>query len=634
MQASRQILIKYWGYANFRPKQEEIIKSVLDGHDTLALLPTGGGKSICYQIPGLLMEGVTIVVTPLIALMKDQVENLKKRGIPAVALYSGLNMREYELAINRCTHGDAKFLYLSPERLISTKFLETLTQLKVNLIAVDEAHCVSQWGYDFRPPYLRIAEIRHYFPKIPVIALTATATIKVAEDIQTRLAFKDANFISNSFARKNLIYFVSKEENKLEVLLKMAKKQQGSGIIYVRNRKKTKEIAEFLQKENISASYYHAGLDSRQRDLRQKEWMEGRIRIIVSTNAFGMGIDKDNVRFVAHLDIPDNPEAYFQEAGRGGRDGKKAFSVILWEDADLINLKRNFETSFPPIDTIKKIYQALGNYLQLAVGSGTGQSFDFDLGQFSKQYNISPLIAFNSIKILEKTGIIMMNEAMYRPSKIIMRLEGGDLYRFQVDFPKYDNLIKYLLRKYSGLFQLYTKINEIQIMNTFNITKEQLQSSFKMLKKLGVLDYEPENNQPQITYISERLKNTDLYFSPENYELRKKSAATRLKAITKYVDSDTKCRSQILLSYFGEVNSKRCGFCDVCLERNKTQLSKLEFDYMVELIKPILKNTPVQLDELVFAVDSDDVDKLLNAIQWLQDNGKIREDLEHHLYWV
>lgn len=635
MQEIQQILIKHWGYPHFRPKQESIIQSVLDGRDTLALLPTGGGKSICYQIPGLYLGGITLVITPLIALMKDQVENLKQRNIKAVALFSGMKLHEYELAINHCASGKVHFLYLSPERLSSNRFLSVLPNLNIKLIAVDEAHCISQWGYDFRPPYLKIADVRSYFPNVPILALTATATPDVVEDIQAKLEFKkDSQFIKDSFSRKNLIYFSSKEENKLAILLKMANKQQGSGIVYVRNRKKTKEIADFLTRNNISASFYHAGLDSRIRDKRQQDWKSGRTRIIVSTNAFGMGIDKDNVRFVLHLDLPDNPEAYFQEAGRAGRDGKKAFSVILWENADIINLKKYFELSYPPLDTIKNIYQALGNYFNLATGSGAGETFNFDIINFSKQYNQNPVVAFNCIKFLEKQGIIMMSEAFYRPSRIMIKLQGNDLYRFQVDFPKYDNLIKYFLRTYSGLFQEFVKINEDQIQQAFNISPEQFQNTIKQLVKMEIIDYIPENNKPQITFVSERLSANDLLISKDVYENRKKTAAIRLKAMIHYVESENRCRSQLLLSYFGEEDSKRCGYCDICIGRNKTQLSELEFDNLVEDIKPLLKDTPMEIDELAFKVETNDMDKLLNVIQWLQDNGKIKEDEDHKLYWV
>lgn len=634
MQESRQILIKYWGYPDFRSKQEAIINSVMYGTDTLALLPTGGGKSICYQVPGLMLDGLTLVVTPLIALMKDQVENLKKKNIPAIALYSGLKHHEYEWAINQAINGQTKFLYLSPERLQSNDFLSVLTQLKVRLIAIDEAHCISQWGYDFRPPYLKIAEIRPYFPNVPVLALTATATPEVAIDIQEKLAFKKGKFIQKSFARKNLIYYVAKEENKLESLLRLVRKQQGSGIVYVRNRKKTKEIADFLSRNHISSSFYHAGLDSRIRDKRQEEWKEGYIRIIVATNAFGMGIDKENVRFVAHLDLPDNPEAYFQEAGRAGRDGKKAYSVIFWENADLINLEKKFDSSFPPITIIKKIYQALGNYLQLAIGSGKSQTFKFDIVDFSKQYQLSALIAYNSLKILEKQGLILLNDAVHKPSKVKMLLEGGDLYRFQVDHPKYDNLIKYLLRNHSGIFQDYSQINELQIQKIFNITKSQLRNYLNMLVKMEVIDYQPENNQPEIVFVSERLSDRDIYISPENYQKRKEAAEYRLNAMKNYVTNENKCRSQLLLAYFGEEGSQRCGMCDVCLKRNKTDLSKLEFDQVVEIIKPILKDKPMMLDELVFQINSIDAENIINAIQWLQDNGKINRDKDYKLHWV
>ena len=634
MQEIKQILIKHWGYSHFRPKQESIIQSVLQGNDTLALLPTGGGKSLCYQIPGIYLGGITLVVTPLIALMKDQIENLKKRNIKAVALYSSMRKHEYDLAINQCTHGDTHFLYLSPERLTSLKFLELLPLLDVKLIAVDEAHCISQWGYDFRPPYLKIAEIRSFFPKVPIIALTATATPDVSIDIQEKLEFKtNSFFIKDSFLRKNLIYFVSKEENKLAILLKMAHKQRGCGIIYVRNRKKTKEVADFLNTQNISATSYHAGLDSRIRDQRQKEWKENQTRIIVATNAFGMGIDKEDVRFVIHLDLPDNPESYFQEAGRAGRDGERAFSVILWENSDIINLKKYHEFAFPPIEIIKKTYQALGNYCRLATGSGEGQTFDFDILSFSNQYNQNPIIAFNSIKFIENQGLIVMNNAFYQPSKIRILVKGNDLYRFQVDHPRYDNLIKYLLRTYSGLFISLVDINEKQIIKTFNITKDQLTSLLKMLVTLNILEYIPENNSAQITFITERMANRDFIISKPVYENKKKAALNRINSMIHYIETPNKCRSQLLLSYFGESNSKRCGYCDICIKRNKTNLSELEFDQLVNEIKPILQNKPMPIDDLVFAVNANDIDKLLNAILWLQDNGKIEENSEQKLFW-
>ena len=635
MQEIKQILIKYWGYSHFISKQESIIKSVMQGKDTLALLPTGGGKSICYQIPGMVLGGITLVITPLIALMKDQVENLKKRHIKAVALYSSMTKHEYDLAINQCTHGDTHFLYLSPERLTSGRFLEILPSLDVKLIAVDEAHCISQWGYDFRPPYLEIANIRPLFPKIPIIALTATATPQVSIDIQNKLEFKkDSHFIKDSFSRKNLIYFVSKEENKLAILLQMAHKQKGSGIVYVRNRKKAKELADFLTSNNTSATYYHAGLDSRLRDQRQKAWKQGDTRIIVATNAFGMGIDKENVRFVIHMDLPDNPESYFQEAGRAGRDGERAFSVILWEDADIKNLKNYFKLAFPPTDIIKRTYQALGNYFNLATGAGKGQSFDSDIVHFSKQYNQNSIITFNSIKFIENQGLIAMNDAYYKPSKIRILLNGNDLYRFQVDYPRYDNFIKFLLRTYSGLFQSLVDINENQIKKIFNITSDQVRNILKSLSKINIIEYIPENNSAQITFVSERLSNNDFYISKTIYDNKKQAAYNRLTSMIDYVSSKNHCRSQLLLSYFGENNSKRCGSCDICIKRNKTELSELEFDEFVNKIKPLLRKKPMHINDLVLAINSNNNDKLLNALQWLQDNGKIEANSEQKLYWI
>lgn len=635
MQEIKQILIKHWGYSHFISKQESIIQSVLSGNDTLALLPTGGGKSICYQIPAIVLGGITLVITPLIALMKDQVENLKKRNIKAVALNSSMRKHEYDLAINQCMHGDTHFLYLSPERLMSRKFLEILPSLKISLIAVDEAHCISQWGYDFRPPYLEIAKIRPLFPRIPIIALTATATPEVSTDIQNKLEFKkNSLFIKDSFTRKNLIYFVSKEENKLAILLQMAQKQKGSGIVYVRNRKKSKELADFLVKNNFSATYYHAGLDSRVRDQRQKAWKHAQTRIIVATNAFGMGIDKEDVRFVIHMDLPDNPESYFQEAGRAGRDGKRAFSVILWEDADIINLKSYFKLAFPQIEIIKTTYQALGNYFNLATGAGEGQSFNFDIINFSKQYDQNPIITFNCIKFIESQGLIAMNDAFYRPSKIKILLMGNDLYRFQVEQPRYDNFIKFLLRTYSGLFQSQVNISENQIKKEFNITTDQVQSILKSLATLNIIEYIPENNSAQITFVNERLSNNDLYISKTVYENKKKAAYERLTSMINYVESKNKCRSQLLLSYFGEVDSKRCGFCDICIKRNKPELSELEFDNFVSKIKPLLSTRPMIITDLVSSVGSSNTDKLLNVIQWLQDNGKIKENSNQELIWI
>ena len=629
----KQLLIQYWGYSNFRPKQEEIIQSVLAKKDTLALLPTGGGKSITYQIAGLKMEGLCLVITPLIALMKDQVSNLKKRKIEAVAIYSGMNSREMDSAWNQCTHGQAKFLYLSPERLADPNFLNRIPKLNINLIAVDEAHCISQWGYDFRPSYLNISTLRTYMPGIPVLALTATATTEVVKDIQDKLEFKKDHVIQQSFNRSNLVYFVSFEEDKMGTLLRMVNKQAGSGIVYVRSRRKTAEIASFLVKNSISATHYHAGLINTERDRRQAEWMQGEVRIMVATNAFGMGIDKPDVRFVVHMDMPDNLEAYFQEAGRAGRDQQKAFAVLLWEKADIADLQKNFELAYPPIETIKNVYQALGNYFRLAVGSGVGESFDFDLIDFARNYNFHPKVCYNALKFLERQSYILLNEGVHSPPKIQILLTGNDLYKFQVANSRYDIFIKYLLRTYSGLFDGLVRISPLQIAKVFQTESKQVHSILESLHKLEVIDYQSEKTKPQLTYIAERLPLSDLRISHEVYKTRKAVAKNRLKTVIDYTTTVNKCRNQLLLVYFGEEIGSRCGKCDVCLSRNKAALSELEFDYVVNIIKPILSKKHIALDELLLEINWNDINNLLAAISWLRDSDKIREDDQSRLYW-
>jgi ATP-dependent DNA helicase RecQ len=629
----KQLLIQYWGYSNFRPKQEEIIHSIMVGKDTLALLPTGGGKSITYQIPGLKMDGLCLVITPLIALMKDQVANLKKRKIEAIAIYSGMNSYETDIAWNQCTHGNAKFLYLSPERLSSPSFINRIPKLNVNLIAVDEAHCISQWGYDFRPSYLNINELRAYLPKVPVLALTATATTDVVKDIQDKLQFKKHNVIWQTFNRSNLVYFVSFEEDKMGTLLRMMNKQDGSGIIYVRSRRKTAEIATFLVKNSISAVHYHAGLNSGERDRRQADWMSGEVRIMVATNAFGMGIDKPDVSFVVHLDLPDNLEAYFQEAGRAGRDQQKAFAVLLWEKADISDLHKNFELSYPPVETIKNVYQALGNYYRLAVGSGKGESFDFDLIDFSHNYNFQSKIAYNSLKFLERESYVLLNEGVHSPTRVHIRMTGNDLYKFQVANSRYDIFIKFLLRTYSGMFDGLVRISLSQIAKAFNSDSKQVHLMLESLHKLEVIDYQPEKTKPQLAYLEERLPLNDLRISPEVYKNRKAVAKNRVKSVIEYTTTVNKCRNQLLLAYFGEAIGTRCGKCDVCLLRNKSDLSELEFDYVVDIVKPILSSKHIPLEELLYEVNWDDVNNLLAAISWLRDNDKIREDDQHRLYW-
>ncbi len=629
----RQILLKYWGFSSFRPMQEEIINSILEGKDTLALLPTGGGKSICFQIPTLAKEGLNIVVTPLIALMKDQVENLKRKGIKAVAIYSGMHPNEIEVAINNCTYNNVKFLYLSPERLETDLIKLNIEKMKVNLLTVYEAHCISQWGYDFRPPYLIIADFRKYLPNVPVMALTATATPEVVQDIQQKLAFSSPNVFQRSFERKNLTYVVLKEENKLNRLLKVVNNLKGSGIVYVRSRKKTVEIAEFLQKNKITANYYHAGLDHKNREVRQNSWMHGKTQVMVATNAFGMGIDKPNVRFVVHLDITDSLEAYFQEAGRAGRDEKRSYAVLLYEDADIIDAKNNLTAQYPELKTIRLIYQALGNFYQLAIGSGKDVSFDFEISEFSSNYNFKQQTVYNSLKFLEKEGYILLQEIIDADSRIHFKTTKEDLYKFQVENVKYDKFIKVLLRSYSGLFTEFVKINENAIAKRIELNKEQVEKYLQLLEKYEILTYVKRKQKPQITFLTERQDSKDIYISDENYRDRKKASEKRLWSVLQYVSNNNKCRSQQLLEYFGETNTKRCGRCDVCIERNKIELSELEFDIVLKHIKPILKSKSCTVEEITKEVKGVNEDKIIKVVQWLLDNDKLYYDEQQKLSW-
>ncbi len=630
----QQILTKYWGFASFRPMQEEIINSVLEGKDTLALLPTGGGKSICFQVPGLALEGICIVISPLIALMKDQVANLKKVGIPAVAIFSGMHRREIDIALDNCIYGKIRFLYLSPERLKAEIVIERMKKMKINLFVVDEAHCISQWGYDFRPSYLNIAETRKLHPEVPVIALTATATTEVVTDIQNKLEFKFENLLQKSFERKNLAYVVLKEDDKLKRLLKVTSTVKGTGIVYVRNRKSSREISDFLNKNNVSSTYYHAGLNQEVRDARQIEWATNRTRVIVSTNAFGMGIDKANVRFVVHLDIPDSIEAYFQEAGRAGRDEKKAYAVIIYNEADLLKAKDLIATSYPTIKEIKKTYLSLGNSFQLAVGAGEGESYTLDMGAFCEKFNLKPLTVYNSLKFLERDGYLSMNDAKYMPSKIMFTIGKTDLYNFQVENKLLDPIIKLLLRSYAGSFDDFVKIDEAQMAKRAKVKKELIIEFLDKLHKMKVLTYVKQNKLPQLVYTAPRQEASELVISKENYQDRKEVSLKKINAILDYVMSYNKCRSQLLLSYFGEEESYRCGACDICLERNKLKLSQLEFDSVLDQVKPMLQENPVDLTFLVDSIKDSTEDRTLKVIQWLIENGKIINNEEEKLEWV
>ena len=624
---TRAVLVKYWGYPSFRPMQEDIVDSVIEGRDTLALLPTGGGKSICFQVPAMAMEGVCIVVTPLISLMKDQVQHLKNINISAAAIYSGLHPSEVELAYNKAVFGSLKFLYVSPERLMTDAFIEAVKKMKVCLLAIDESHCISQWGYDFRPPYLKIAEIRPYIPTTPVLALTATATPNVVEDIQYRLGFKEPNVFQTSYERKNVTYNVIKVADKYGLMYRLFMKMtSGSGIVYVRSRKRTKVIADWLQSVGISATFYHAGIDAKTRDERQKLWMDGRIKVIVATNAFGMGIDKPDVRMVVHMDLPDSLEAYFQEAGRAGRDLKPSEAFLLVSDTDIKQLKENLQQSYPELERIKTIYDSLGNYLQIPVGAGNGQSYPFDMNDFATTYNFSLLEVFNSLKLMEREGFFALSEAMDAPSQLMIKASREDLYRFQVEYAEFDAMIKYLLRNYPGILSDFVKIKEEQISHKLGIEVTKVEHILKKLERYNFLTYIQRCDKPQIQYLTERQDTRHFALSDEVYKDRKDDATKRVQAVIDFVNNDAECRSVQLLRYFGEKIKTRCGKCDVCNIRNRMSINDEEFKNISELILEELRKRVVPLYETPSLAKNYLEEKVLETVRWMLDNGTIEQD--------
>ncbi len=619
----QQILNQYWGHSTFRPLQEDIILSILDGKDTLALLPTGGGKSICFQVPALAKDGICIVISPLIALMKDQVSNLRKKGVPAVSIVSGMSKNEIDIALDNCIYGKEKFLYISPERLTSEIFIERLKQMNVNLLAIDEAHCISQWGYDFRPSYLKIASIRSHLPNVPVLALTATATKNVELDIQEKLEFKNANVFKKSFERKNLAYIVLYEEDKLGRLLKIANNVQGIGVVYVRTRKRTKEIADFLKRNKISAEAYNAGISSADRSKVQDNWMKEKTRIVVATNAFGMGIDKGNVRFVVHVDSPESLEAYYQEAGRAGRDEEKAYGILLFNTNDRAELEQRIDQTFPEISKIKSVYQALGNFFQLPVDSGRGVNFDFDLYQFCNNYNFNMSETYSCLKILELQGLIAMNDSVALQSRIHFTVRANDLYEFQVKNPRFDNFIKVILRLYESVFDEYININESEIALRATMTIDEAKSMLIALQNLHILTYIPFTDKPQLTYTEARLDQKNLLIDKENLIERKNRFIERARSFLHYAETENRCRSQMLVAYFGEINTERCGVCDYCLERNKTGVSDMEFNEISLRIKHLLKEDSIDLPDLIAKLRPAAEDSTLKVIEWMVDNEQI-----------
>ena len=630
---AKQILIKYWGHTNFRPMQEEIIQSVLATKDTLALLPTGGGKSVCFQIPCLMQAGICIVISPLISLMKDQVEHLKSKGIKSVAITSGMSKNEVDVALGNCIYGNYKFLYLSPERLQNKMVQERIRQMNVNLITVDEAHCISEWGYDFRPSYLHIAEIREVIPDVPILALTATATADIIDDIQDKLLFSEKHLLQSSFVREYLSYVVINTENKKTKLVKILNHFKSSAIVYVGSRKETKEITQLLRTHNISSDYYHAGLDMDIRNQKQEKWTHNEIRVMVATNAFGMGIDKENVRVVVHINTPTSLEAYFQEAGRAGRDGKLAYAILLTNKSDVIDLNRFILSQFPSVQEIRDCYQKIADYFHIAVDTAEGESFEFDINDFCERYNLKTYKTYNILKYLEKEEFIKLTDSIHSPSKLHFIVDNTELYRFQVANVHYDSFIKLLLRSYSGLFENYVTINEQTLSSRFNSPPTQVVDLLEKLQQLEILKYLPRTNAPKLIFTKNRAEASTIRISEEILEKRKQLKKQKMESIIAYSENITICRTQQLLNYFGEENNYKCGKCDVCVERNKLDISDLEFEKIKKYLQNILSEKEMISSEIVNTITDVREEKIIKVLQWLIDNGQIKL-MENKYSWI
>ncbi len=613
--------------------QEEIIQSIASGRDTLALMPTGGGKSATFQVPAIAKEGICIVITPLIALMKDQVESLVKKGIKSIAIFSGMSRSEIDISLDNCIYGDYKFLYVSPERLGTEIFIERVKKMNVSIIAVDEAHCISQWGYDFRPAYLKISGFRGILPGVPVIALTATATSDVVDDIQKKLLFSSPNVIRTSFERKNLHYLVDVTEDKHRKLLNLLESISGSGIIYARNRRKTAELARFLYNNNIRADFYHAGLGSATRSLKQTEWMTDKTRVIVATNAFGMGIDKADVRFVIHFDLPDSLEAYFQEAGRAGRDGKLAFAVLLFNESDKVNADRRVLVKFPEIDNIKQVYHSLGSYFQIPYGGGKDAVLDFNIIDFASRYKLNVMKSYYSLKALEDEGYLELTDEISNPSKIHFVVGRDELYRFQVANAAFDGFIKLLLRTYSGVFSGFVGIDEVFLAKKSSTTREVVYQYLIKLNKMKIIEYIPQRKSPLIIFNTERLDKNSLYISSSSYHARKERYVSKLSSVYSYASSSVRCRSVILLNYFGEKDAVKCGQCDVCKTKNDLNISQYEFELIKENIREVIKNGNFMPEELVDMLGYSP-EKTLRVIRWLLDTGMLKQGADYIIKWT
>lgn len=627
MEKPLDILQRYWKHGQFRPLQEDIIKSVLEGNDTLALLPTGGGKSVCFQVPALIKDGICIVITPLIALMSDQVSQLKKRGIQAVAVHSAMNRGEIDLYLNNCLYGKVKFLYVSPERLQTEMFQARVTQMNVSMIVVDEAHCISQWGHDFRPPYLKIAVLRDLVPEPPVIALTATATRGVQEDIVKHLRFRPHyGVFRKTFARENLSIVIRRTEDKEKKLTDVLRKVGGSAIVYLRSRKSTQEIATLLQRQGISATYYHAGLSYDERVSAQEAWITDKVRVIVATNAFGMGIDKPDVRLVIHLDLPENLESYYQEAGRAGRDGIRSYAALIYHESDIEALLVKVERSHPSIAYLQRIYQALANYFQLALGSGEDESFNFDIFEFSGRFNFQVQEVYSALKKLEEEGLIQFNESFHSPSQVHIPVDAVSIYQFQVANSQYDPLIKMMLRLYGGeLFSTYIRISELQLARALKSSLEEIIKVLKLLDELKIISYRPVNDRPQLMFVMPRQDAGKLPLDRGRLESRRNLAMSNARAMTAFASSGETCRMVVIQQYFGEENAIDCGKCDVCVARRKRDNLR-ESETLRQEINHILHERTLSVEQLEERIAPTDHELFIDIVREMVEEGELHYD--------
>ncbi len=627
MQDLKAILKQYWGYNAFRPLQEEVITAVLNGKDTLALMPTGGGKSLCYQVPAMAKDGMCLVISPLIALMKDQVESLRRKNITALSIFSGMSRKEVINTFKVATESNCKFLYVSPERLETSLFKEYLPGLDITLIAVDEAHCISQWGYDFRPPYLRIAKLREELPNVPILALTASATTAVQKDICQNLEFDNPEIFRQSFERPNLSYSSFKVDSKINKVIEIIKKVPGSSIVYCKSRKRTKDLSDLLRLQNISADFYHAGLVQEERSKKQEDWINNKTRVIVCTNAFGMGIDKPDVRTVVHADVPDCLENYYQEAGRAGRDGKTSYAVLLYDEKDLRELDEMASLRFPSLEDIRNVYQSVANYLQLPIGTaGEGQYYDFDITDFLKKFNLTSHTALYSLKALEQESWLALNEHVFLPSFIMFTSNRERLSLIEKEQPQQDLLIKTLLRSYGGIFDQPSSISEKMIAGLIKKDSEEIKQQLLQLHHAGVIEYQPQKDKPQLTLLRNRMKAEEITIDMVAYNKRKAQFQDRMKQMSNYVKEVGECRSRIIGTYFGDNKIQTCGICDNCLKQKATALTKEEFETLHHRILNMIKYESLHTKDLLQKLNGIKKEKAWKVIEFLQAENKIEMD--------